>query len=595
LNRLLEHAVYPKKGVRLNLPDNSDSAQQRLVEDVLASIPEAVAVVRDYRVLYVNAAFTRIFGYSAEEIQAGNLQDFIVPQARQEEYARVNKDVDRFGYASLDTVRKNKDGGLVDVAIEAGPLVINGSCDGYVISYRDIGERKRFEARLQHDALHDALTGLPNRALFLDRLSQAFTQRSRRLGQNCGVLFLDLDRFKEINDTLGHAAGDALLIAVAERLRGVLRPQDTAARLGGDEFAILVENIQSVASMEIVATRVLEAMKHDYELCGHTIHIGASIGVAIAGPDHAVPELLIRDADFAMYRAKQDGGGRFDIFDKQLELHVASLQERERELRQVLEKRLFEVRYQPIFRLQNGKLEGFESVLYGRRADGSVTSLSDLLPLAEETGLSISLGLETMEAVAKQLRSWTEALPSIGLTLAINLTQRQFHHPDLIAHIKRTLAASGADPARLLFEVDESALSENPGAALAIFERLLGCNVRLAVDNFGSGLAPLNQLVRLPIDVLKLDPRLTQSATQTGRQVAVLESLIQLGLKLGVQVVAQGIESPEQLAALISMGCELGQGPLLSPALQPSQAQQLAEQGCWNLSPQAERQGRSSV
>jgi Amt family ammonium transporter len=571
----------------LNLPDNSDTAQQRLIEAVLASIPEAVAVVRDYRVLYINAAFTRIFGYAAEELLGGNLLDFIVPQTRRKESALVNKDVDRFGFLSFDTVRKNKDGGLVDVALEAGPLMVNGNKAGYLLSYRDVGEQKRLEARLQHDALHDALTGLPNRALFLDRLSQAFTRRSRGREQNCGVLFLDLDRFKEINDTLGHAAGDALLVAVAERLRGALRPQDTAARLGGDEFAILVENILSVSGIEIVATRVLEAMEREFEVCGHTIHVGASIGVAIAGPDHAVPESLIRDADFAMYRAKQDGGRRFDIFDKQLELHVANLQERERELRQVQEKRLYEIWYQPIFRLQTGKLEGFESVLCWRREDGSVASLNDLLPVAEETGLSIVLGRETLEAVCRQLHDWTEILPGAGLTLAVNLTQRQFYLPDLIAHVKRTLAASGADPARLLFEVDESALSENPGAALAIFERLLGCNVRLAVDNFGSGLAPLNHLVRLPIDVLKLDPRLSLAATQTGRQVAVLESLIQLGLRLGVQVVAQGIESREQLDALLRLGCELGQGSLLSPALQPSLAQKLAEQGCWKLPPQA--------
>ena len=572
----------------MNLPDNSEIAQERLtVEDVLASVPEAVAVVRDYRVLYVNAAFTRIFGFSAGELLGGDLQDFIVPQTRRKESALVNKDVDRFGFVSLDTVRKNKDDGLVDVALEAGPLMVNGSKAGYVISYRDVGERKRLEARLQHDALHDALTGLPNRALFLDRLSVAFTRRSRSRGLNCGVLFLDLDRFKEINDTLGHAAGDALLVAVAERLRGTLRPQDTAARLGGDEFAILVENILSVSGIEIVASRVLEAMGREFEVCGHTIHASASIGVAISGPDHAVPELLIRDADFAMYRAKQDGGGRFDIFDKQLEVHVASLQENERELRHVLEKHLFEIWYQPIFRLQTGQLEGFESVLCWHREDGSMARLSDLLPMAEETGLSINLGRETLEAVCRQLHEWTEVMPGADLTLSVNLTQRQFYLPDLIAHVKRTLAASGADPARLLFEVDESALSDNPGAALAIFERLLGCNVRLAVDNFGSGLAPLNHLVQLPIDVLKLDPRLTLAATHTGRQVAVLESLIQLGLKLGVQVVAQGIKSREQLDVLLRMGCEMGQGPLQSPALQPSLAQKLAEQGCWKLPPEA--------
>lgn len=210
-----------------------------------------------------------------------------------------------------------------------------------------------------------------------------------------------------------------------------------------------------------------------------------------------------------------------------------------------------------------------------------MASLSDLMPVAEETGLSISLGRETVEAVCKQLTHWTEVLPRTSITVGVNLTQRQFYHPDLIGHVKKTLAASGVDPERLLLEVEESALSENPVAALAIFERLLGCNVNLAVDNFGSGLAPLNLLVRLPIDVLKLDPRLTQTATQTGRQVAVLESLVQLGLKLGVQVVAQGIESPEQLAALIGLGCELGQGPLLSSALQPAQAQILAQQGTW--------------
>ena len=216
-----------------------------------------------------------------------------------------------------------------------------------------------------------------------------------------------------------------------------------------------------------------------------------------------------------------------------------------------------------------------------------LANLSDHLSVAEETGLSISLGRETMEAVSKQLRNWTEAQPQSELTLTINVMQRQFYHPDFVAQVKRTLAASGVDPARLLFEVGESALSENPDAALAIFERLLGCNVRLAVDDFGSGLAPLSLLVRLPIDVLKLDPRLTLAATQTGRQVAVLESLIQLGARLGVQVVAQGIETQEQLEALIRMGCELGQGTLLSPALEPAQAQRLAEQGCWRLVPEA--------
>jgi len=567
--------------VGLNLP-NSDITPP-LAVDLLACLPEAVAVVRDNHVLYTNASFTRIFGYTVEELNGARLRDLIVPEDRQQDIAQVEKAVDQYGYAMLDTVRKAKDGTLVDVAVHAGPLVVNGDKTGYVLSYRDIGDHKRAEAKLQHDALHDPLTGLPNRALFLDRLKQAFAQRSRRRGQNCGVLFLDLDHFKEINDTQGHAAGDELLIAVAERLRAALRPQDTAARLGGDEFAILVENILSISDIEHVASRVLQAMARDCMVGGSAIHVGASIGVAIAGPDHTAPELLIRDADFAMYRAKQAGGGRFEIFDKQLEVAVASIQERELELRRVLDNHEFEVWYQPIHSLQTGKLEGFESRLCWRRADGSAAGFHDLLQVAEETGLSISLGREKMQTVCKQLRTWTEALPLARLTLSINLTERQFYHSDLVTQVKKSLLASGADPARLLIEVGESALSENPDEALAIFERLLACDVRLAVDNFGSGLMPLSHLVRLPIDVLKLDPKLSLSATQSGHQSAVLESLIHLAAKLGVQVVAQGIETREQLEALVGMGCELGQGPLLSPALEAMLAQKLAEQGLWKL------------
>jgi diguanylate cyclase (GGDEF)-like protein/PAS domain S-box-containing protein len=576
----------------LNLADNSDSARQRLAEDVLAILSEAVVIERDNRVVYVNVAFTRIFGYTAGEIIGARLRDFIVPESRQMECELVAAELARFGFASQETVRKSKGGGLVDVAFEARLLLRNGEKDGLVFTFRDISERKRLEAKLQYDALHDTLTGLPNRALFLDRLSLAFSRRLRSRGQNCGVLFLDLDRFKEVNDSLGHAAGDELLIAVGERLRASLRMQDTATRLGGDEFAILVEGILSISDIEQMAVRVLRAMEREFAVSGHSLHIGASIGVAMAGLDHAAPEMLIRDADFAMYRAKQAGGGRIEIFDKKLKVAVTRLQKRELELRLALNKRQFEVWYQPICGLLTGKpqtvkLEGFESLLCWRRADGSLASFRDLLSIAEETGLSISLGRETMEAVCRQLRSWTEALPQSQLTLAIHLTKRQFYHPDLIALVKRTLAASGADPARLLFEVGESAFSENPEAALELLERLLGCNVRLAIDDFGSGLAPLSHLARLPIDVLKLDPRLTLAATSTGHQVAVLESLIHLGHELGMRVVAQGVETPEQLEALIRMGCELGQGPLLSPALEPAAAQRLAELGSWKVASEA--------
>jgi EAL domain-containing protein (putative c-di-GMP-specific phosphodiesterase class I) len=325
-------------------------------------------------------------------------------------------------------------------------------------------------------------------------------------------------------------------------------------------------------------------MARPFDLYGHLLNAGASIGAALSAPDHSVPEMLIRDADFAMYRAKQNGGARFEIFDKNLKIHINDRQQRKRELHQILDNHEFEIWYQPIFRLLGGQLEGFESLLHRRRIDGSVESLRPFLPVAEESGLSISLGRETFDSLCRQLCAWSQALPWSTLSLTLNLSLRQFYHSDMVAQMKRTLAATGADPSRLLIEVDESVLSENPDAALALLQRLIDCGLRVAVDNFGSALAPLNHLVRMPIDVLKLDPALTVAATATGRQAAVLKSLVQLGSNLGVQVVAQGIHSMPQLEALRAMECALGQGDFLSEAMDSSRAFALADQLTRSLS-----------
>ncbi len=560
-------------------PGGRDPApKSRLMEDVLASIPEAVAIEHGNHILYTNPAFARMFGYTAEEAGGGSLRRLIVPETRLNEFSTLEKAVDEQGRAQVETVRAHKTGDLLDVSLHCAPLLVDGARVGYVYTFRDIGDRKHAEKSLEHDAMHDALTGLANRALFMDRLNQALARRVRRPNQSCGVLFLDLDRFKEINDALGHAAGDAILIAVAERLQTVLRPQDSAARLSGDEFAVLVEGILSAGDLETVSKRILSEMARPFDIFGHPIQARASIGAAMAGPDHTSSDLLVRDADFAMYRAKQSGGGRFEIFDKHLEVVVTNQLERERELRYRLDKRLLEFLYQPIFRLEDGRLKGFECQLRWRRADGSVDNYGDLQAVAEETGLSVTLGRETMEAACWQLRSWRGALPQVDILLAVNLTRRQFYNPDLVLQLQRTLSASGADASHLMFEVPEGTLNERPDAAVAILQRLVDCNVRVAMDEFGSSLAPLNHLVRLPLDVVKLDAKLTAAATSTGRQRAVLESLLRLSRTLGVRVVAQGIETSEQLSALCRMGCEMGQGPLFSPPLEAVSALKLAEQ-----------------
>jgi diguanylate cyclase (GGDEF)-like protein/PAS domain S-box-containing protein len=558
--------------------------KSRLMEDVLASIPEAVVIVHGSHVLYTNPAFTQMFGYAAEEASGQSLRELIVPETRQHELALLEREVDQKGRVAVETVRINKKGDLVDVAMVVAPLRVDGSSVGYVLSFRDIGERRQLEAKFQHDALFDVLTTLPNRALFLDRLTLALKRRSRRRDHGCGMVILDLDRFNEVNQALGQAVGDELLLAVAERLRLSLRPEDSASRMGSDEFAILVENVLDQDDLETVGARILEQMEKPFEVFGSLVRVSVSMGIAMAGALHTSPDLLIRDASFALNRARLTGGGCSVVFDKQLEMPFKkSNQDPERELRRVLERHQYEVWYQPIYQLESGKLEGFESLLRVRRLDGSVDSFLELLGVAEDTGLSITLGRETMDMVCRQLQIWSEGVAPHDLTITLNLSERQFFHPQMVPQLEKVLAANAVDPAQLLFEVTEGTLNQNPEASAAVLKAMSECKVRIAVDHFGSRFAPLNHLARLPIDVVKISPKLIAAAVAPGRDAAVLESIIRLGHELNMQVVAQGIETSEQLDALISMGCELGQGHLFSYALEPARATMLAGLGRWAL------------
>ena len=289
--------------------------KSRLMDDVLASIPEAVVIEHGNHILYTNPAFTRIFGYTADEAGGGSLRELIVPSARQYEQSTLEKAVDEQGHAAMETVRMNRGGDLVDVSIQIGPLLVNGARVGYLSTFRNIAECRELESKLAQDALHDALTGLPNRALFVDRVTQALRRRARNPRQSCGVLYLDLDHFKEIDGTRGHAAGDLLLLNVAQRIRAVLRSQDSPARMGGDEFAILVDGIATAADLEVVTRRILGEIHLPFDIYGEQVQVSASIGAVMAGPEHIAGESLLRDAVGAMERARQAGGGRYEMFD----------------------------------------------------------------------------------------------------------------------------------------------------------------------------------------------------------------------------------------------------------------------------------------
>ena len=443
--------------------------------------------------------------------------------------------------------------------MHAAPLLVGGEKAGYVLTYRDIGERKQVEAKLQHDAMHDVLTGLPNRALFQDRVTLALSRRARRR-DGCGVLYLDLDNFETINATFGHAAGDMLLVALSDRLRACLRPQDTAARLGGDEFAVLVESVLTASDLEVVAKRILAEMDRPFEILGCSCPVKVSIGVAMAATDDVTADSLLRDADLALYHARQAGGQRYEIFDRHMGLKTNFLQERERDLRHALSNRKFELWYEPIFRLATGELEGFESILRFRRADGSIDSFNDLLPAAEETGLSISIGREALETVCGQLRNWNNTLPGNTLTLTVNLTHRQFFHEDMVAHLRKTLALTKADPSRLILEIPEAAVNDRPDDALAMVQRIADSGVRVALDDFASGLAAFNPLVRLPIDLVKMDAQLSIAAVKTGSQLALLESVIHLGKTIGVQTAGAGSRDPGATECAAASGMRIGSG-----------------------------------
>ena len=481
----------------------------------------------------------------------------------------------------METVRRNKAGELVDVSLQSRRCRWMGRRRDTCYTFRDICERKENEANLQQDAMHDVLTGLPNRALFLDRLNLALAAGCAGRTRGAGCLFLDLDQFKEINDVLGHAAGDVVADGrgrtAAQRS---LRPQDSAARLGGDEFAVLVEDILNAGDLETVAKRISgrdgAALRY---LWSH--RAGRRPALARRWPDR----IMLRPICWCGTRTlpciapsrRAAGGTRSSTSTWKWSSAASRSASANCATGSTSGCSSFCICRSS--GSQDGRLEGFECLLRWRRADGSVDSFGDLLAVAEETGLSITLGRETMEAACWQLRSWRTALPHVDISLAVNLTHRQFYNPDMVLQLQRTLSASGADPTQLMFEVPESALNESPDAAVAILQRMVDCNVRVAMDDFGSSLAPLNHLVRLPLDMVKLDPKLTVAATSTGRQQALLESLLRLGRTLGVQVVAQGIETPEQLRALSRMGCELGQGLLFSPPLDSGQALKLAEQG----------------
>jgi diguanylate cyclase (GGDEF)-like protein/PAS domain S-box-containing protein len=445
-----------------------------------------------------------------------------------------------------------------------------------VLQLQDITERKQSEQRLLHDAFHDSLTGLPNRALFADHVKLTIARAKRGGLRRFAVLFCDLDRFKVINDSLGHVAGDQLLVEVARRLESCLRQGDTVARVGGDEFTILLDDLADEAEAVAVAERVQKEVSAPISLSGRDVFTTMSIGMATGATSYSDPEDILRDADTAMYRAKSLGKARHVVFDHSMHASAVNLLQIETDLRKALERGQFYLLYQPIVSLGSFKLCGFEALVRWHHPERGLISPLDFIPIAEETGQIIGIGEWALHEACRQMREWQEKFPQASpIFMSVNLSAKQFNHSMLIAQIDDALRRTGLNPRQLKLEITEGAVMENIDTATEMLRHLRDLGVQLAIDDFGTGYSSLSYLHRFPIDTLKIDRSFVTRMADNPENVEIVRTIVMLAQVLGMDVVAEGVETKEQLKLLRDLQCEYGQGYYFSRPSSPSDAEKI--------------------
>ena len=511
-------------------------------------------------VLDANARACALYGLPRERLLGLSLRALSQDPARGDRYREAL--LAAGAIEGFEAVQRRADGAPLQLRINASLVEYRGR-PAILSVNRDVGPQKALEARLAHQAFHDPLTDLPNRALFMDRLAQALARAARR-GDGVAVLFLDLDRFKVVNDSLGHAAGDRLLVAVAGRLAAGLRPGDTASRLGGDEFTILLEGLDGPEDAAVIAERLGAALAAPVPLEGHAVHVTASVGIAFSAGGDADADALLRRADAAMYRAKRRGRGHHERYCPGLDAGRGGRLALEGELRQALERGELRVHYQPQVDLATGRVAGLEALARWRHPARGLLAPGVFIPLAEETGLILPLGRWVLVEACRQARRWGArrggARPPV---VSVNLSPRQFLQPGLADDVAGILRATGADPRALQLELTEGVLLEHTGATTATLEQLKTLGVGLAIDDFGTGYASLGYLRQFPLDTLKID-RSFVAALEGDDGAALVEAMVTLAHRLGLRTVAEGVETAAQADRLRALGCDLGQGWLFA-------------------------------
>ncbi len=449
-----------------------------------------------------------------------------------------------------------KDGRVVERS--SRPQRVNGHVVGRVFSYRDVTDRKHLEDELAYRAFHDSLTGLANKALFQDRLDHALA-RHERTGAHLAVLFLDLDDFKTVNDSLGHGEGDRLLKQVARTFTGCLRPSDTAARLGGDEFAILIEDVHSRESVTDVAHRIIDSLRPPVRLGGKTVASAGSIGIAFDVPG-ITSEQLLRNADIAMYKAKSLGKDRFEVYREEMHQSVLARMEFEQDLRKAITTGDLVVHYQPIIDLQTHQVMGFEALVRWCHPSGRLVEPGFFVPLAEELGIVGGIDSFVLDAACRQARAWSDARAGLPLTMSINLSAGELVDPELSDRIAAQIEQCGFDPASLVLEITESAMLADNEATMRTLARFRQLGIRIALDDFGTGFSSFSHLDHLQVDIVKIDKSFVQTLGGPDDDRGLAAALLQLARTLGYETIAEGVETPAQEERLRALGCRLAQG-----------------------------------
>ncbi len=538
---------------------------------------DSVAIIdADSTIRYQSESVERIFGYPASMLVGLRLTEVAGRRAAPRIAAAIaSVTAEPYATTVVEVLLRHADGRLRQAEMTITNLLGDASVRGLVLNTRDVHDAKELQDQLVHEAYHDGLTGLASRALFREKLHGALAAGT---GADVSVLFLDLDGFKEVNDSLGHAAGDQLLIQVAERLRATVREGDTVARFGGDEFAVLIESapgpdVTGTDEAAAVADRIVAAVGEPFPVGGRDLHVGASVGIASAADARDI-EQLERNADLAMYRAKEAGGNSVARYDPQMHDQLVDRLALESDLRLAVQRGELVLHYQPTVDLATGEIAGFEALVRWRHPTRGLVPPLDFIGIAEATGLIVPLGRWVLTEACRQAVAWGGEL-----RMAVNVSVRQFHHGDLAATVAEVLAQTGMPPARLCLEMTESVLLSDTDENIGQLLRLKALGITLAMDDFGTGYSSLAYLRRFPMDVLKIDRSFVDRLGGDPEDEALVHTIVQLGRSLGMATVAEGVENGQQWAALRAMDCDLAQGYFLARPLPAAEAEQLLGTG----------------